>query len=214
MKFDRLRLVTRRARLNMTQESLAAEAKVSLRSVAAWEAGTQLPTLRMVNKLADDLNVSADWLLGGDAMDVVQASSTASTLGENPAGYAANRPPVPPWIRDLVERLSAMDPGIRERAIRQFHLTLDLLMSAGIERRVRYQSSAPDDADDPASGTDPEIAETLRVGVMTAHQLAAAQAAGKDVAPTSGRSEPRLKSGPGISRQSEPAKPSPMKTSS
>lgn len=73
MKFDRLRLVTRRARLNMTQESLAAEAKVSLRSVAAWEAGTQLPTLRMVNKLADALNVSADWLLGGDAKDAAQS---------------------------------------------------------------------------------------------------------------------------------------------
>jgi len=213
MKFDRLRLVTRRARLNMTQESLAAAAEVSLRSVAAWEAGTQLPTLRMVNKLADALNVSADWLLGGDAMDVVQSSATASTLGENPAGYAANRPPVPPWIRDLVERLSAMDPGLRERAIRQFHLTLDLLMSAGIERRARYHHSGHDSADDPASGTDPEVAEALRVGVMTANRIAADQAAGRDEAPMSGRSEPRPKPAPAISRQSEPAKPSPMKTS-
>lgn len=213
MKFDRLRLVTRRARLNMTQESLAAAAEVSLRSVAAWEAGTQLPTLRMVNKLADALNVSADWLLGGEAKDPLQPSTAASTLGEHSAGYNLSRPPAPQWIRDLVERLSAMDPGLRERAIRQFHLTLDLLMSAGVERRVRYQSSGHDVADDPASGTDPEVAETLRAGVLTAHRIAAAQAAERDEAPTSGRSEPRPKPAPGISRQSEPAKPSPTKTS-
>lgn len=213
MKFDRLRLVTRRARLNMTQESLAAAAEVSLRSVAAWEAGTQLPTLRMVNKLADALNVPADWLLGGDAKDSMQASASVSTLAENSLGYGANRPLTPPWIRDLVERLSAMEPGLRERAIRQFHLTLDLLMSAGVERRSRYPSYGHDPADDPASGTDPEVAETLRAGVMRAHQIAAARAAGKDEEPTSGKSAPGPKSGPGISRQSEPAKTNPMKTS-
>lgn len=213
MKFDRLRLVTRRARLNMTQESLAAAAEVSLRSVAAWEAGTQLPTLRMVNKLADALNVSADWLLGGDAIDVVQASASSSKLAENSRGYSVDRPPVPAWIRDLVERLSAMDPGIRERAIRQFHLTLDLLMSAGAERRGRYHHSGPGSVADPLTDNDPELAETLRAGVMTANQLAAAQAAGRDEAPMSDRSGPRPKSGPAISRQSGPAKPSPMKTS-
>ncbi len=213
MKFDRLRLVTRRARLNMTQESLAAAAEVSLRSVAAWEAGTQMPTLRMVNKLADALNVSADWLLGGDAIDVVQASASSSKLAENSRGYSVDRPPVPAWIRDLLERLSAMDPGLRERAIRQFHLTLDLLMSAGVDRRSRYRISDAVLPGDPETDTDPELAETLRAGVMTANQLAADRAAGRDEAPMSGRSEPRPKSGPGISRQSAPAKPNPMKTS-
>ena len=213
MKFDRLRLVTRRARLNMTQESLAAAAEVSLRSVAAWEAGTQLPTLRMVNKLADALNVSADWLLGGDAKDSMQASSSVSTLAEPSAGYGEHRPPAPAWIRDLVERLSAMDAGLRERAIRQFHLTLDLLMSAGVERRVRHHFSGHDLADDPVSGIDPEVAETLRAGVRTAHRIAADRAAGRDEGSKSDRPEPKPKLGHGTSRQSEPAKPSPMKTS-
>lgn len=213
MKFDRVRLVTRRARLNMTQESLAAAAEVSLRSVAAWEAGTQLPTLRMVNKLADALHVSADWLLGGDPAENPNTSARASTLADSSPGYGQDRPAVPSWIRDLVERLSAMDPGLRERAIRQFHLTLDLLMSAGVERRSRYRISDAVLPGDPETDTDRELAETLRDGVRMANQIAADRAAGRDAGPTSGKPAPGPKSGHGISRQSESAKPNPMKTS-
>lgn len=208
---DRLR--HRRNNLGMTQEDLAARSGFSVSSITAWERGVNPPTMQSLTRLAEALSCNPGWLMMGVTAASPDASIPTASISEPSRGYGPDRPVAPPWIRDLVERLSALEPGIRERAIRQFHLTLDLLMSAGVERRVRYQSSAPDDADDPASGTDPEIAETLRAGVMTAHQLAAARAAEKDGAPTSGKSAPGPKSGPGISRQSEPAKTNPMKTS-
>lgn len=207
------RLRYRRNNLGMTQEDLAARSGFSVSSITAWERGVNPPTMQSLTRLAEALTCNPGWLMMGVTGTSSEASSPTTTASEPSRGYGSDRPTTPTWIRDLVERLSAMDPGLRERAIRQFHLTLDLLMSAGIERRVRYHPSGHDPADDPTIGTDPELAETLRAGVMTANQLAAAQAAGRDEAPTSGRSEPRPKSGPGISRQSGPAKPSPMKTS-
>lgn len=206
MNFDRQRLMTRRARLNMTQEQLAQKAGVSLRSVTLWEGGSGEPTLRMLHRISEALDVPVGWLLGENV-------PPTQTIAEPAREYGSDRAQAPPWIRDLVERLSAMEPSMRDRAVRQFHLTLDLLMSAGSERRGRYQSAAHDAADDPTIGIDPEVAETLRAGVMTAHRIAAARAAGRDEEPRSDRPEPRPKSGPAISRQSGPAKPAPMKTS-
>ena len=207
------RLRHRRNNLGMTQEELAARSGFSVSSITAWERGVNPPTVLSRTRLAEALNCNPGWLMMGVTGASPDANSPTATISEPSRGYGQDRPPAPAWIRDLVERLSAMEPNIRERAIRQFHLTLDLLMSAGVERRARHQSSGHDPADDPASGTDPEVAETLRVGVMTANQLAAAQVAERVEAPTPGKSEPWPKSGHGISRQSGPAKPSPMKTS-
>ncbi len=207
------RLRHRRNNLGMTQEDLAARSGFSVSSITAWERGINPPTMQNLARLSEALSCNPGWLMMGVTGTSPDANSPATTASEPSRGYGADRPVSPPWIRDLVERLSAMDAGLRERAIRQFHLTLDLLMSAGIERRVRYHPSDHGSGLDPETDTDPELAETLRAGVMTANQLAAAQAAGRDEAPMSGRSEPRPKSGPGISRQSAPAKPNPMKTS-
>ena len=77
MNFHRLRLIGRRAALNLTQDALADSAGVSLRSVAAWEAGTQQPTLRMVHRLATALQCPATWLLGESESAMATAAETA-----------------------------------------------------------------------------------------------------------------------------------------
>ena len=207
------RLRHRRNNLGMTQEELAARSGFSVSSITAWERGVNPPTMQSLTRLAEALSCNPGWLMMGVTAASPDANIPTATISESSRGYGPDRPVALPWIRDLVERLSALEPGIRERAIRQFHLTLDLLMSAGIERRGRYHSGGHDAADDPTIGIDPEVAETLRAGVLTANQIAVAQAAGRDEATTSGTPEPRPKSGPAISRQSAPAKPSPMKTS-
>ncbi|TXH19261.1 MAG: helix-turn-helix domain-containing protein [Hyphomicrobiaceae bacterium] len=68
MKFDRHRLITRRSRLNFTQEDLAGVAGVAVRSVAGWESGETQPTVKMVQKLSDALQVPAGWLYGENSI--------------------------------------------------------------------------------------------------------------------------------------------------
>lgn len=70
-------MITRRARLNLTQEDLAARAGVSLRSITLWEGGTGEPTLRMVHRIAEALGVTAGWLLGEDPRATGVAEETA-----------------------------------------------------------------------------------------------------------------------------------------
>ena len=197
----------------MTQEDLAARSGFSVSSITAWERGVNPPTMQNLARLAEALTCNPGWLMMGVTGSSPDAGSPPATISETPRAYGADRPVSPPWIRDLVERLSAMDAGLRERAIRQFHLTLDLLMSAGMERRVRYHPSDTGSVDDPSIDNDPELVETLRAGVRMANQLAADRVAGRDEGSMSGKPAPGPKSGPSISRQSGPAKPAPMKTS-
>ena len=119
------------------------------------------------------------------------------------------------WFRSRHRRMASRNSAaiVAYEAVRQFHLTLDLLMSAGVERRSRYRISDAVLPGDPETDNDPELVETLRAGVRMANQLAADRVAGRDEGSMSGKPAPGPKSGPSISRQSGPAKPAPMKTS-
>lgn len=129
MNFHKLRLIGRRAALNLTQEELAKRAGVSLRSVAAWEAGTQQPTLRMVHLLATALGCPYAWLLG-------ESESSMVTASENAPGSARVR--------------SASWPGWRSSAMRsstassRFFSGSSRRCAAGVRRpRARGTLSQP-----------------------------------------------------------------------
>lgn len=72
-------MMSRRARLNLTQEDLAARAGVSLRSITLWEGGTGEPTLRMVHRLAEALSVSPGWLIGDDEQSAPASAAESAT---------------------------------------------------------------------------------------------------------------------------------------
>ena len=207
---DRLRF--RRNRLGWTQDDLASKTGFSVSSITGWERGINPPNAQSLTKLAEVLACDVGWLLQGVTQQAIEKAS--EPFREKGSAYGEDHIS-PPWIRDLIARLCSMSPAFREKAVRQFHLTLDQMISAKSESYHGPGSfgSVHEDADELLSGIDPEVAETLRAGVLTANQIAVAQAAGRDEATTSGTPEPRPKSGPAISRQSAPAKPSPMKTS-
>ena len=58
------RLRARRNRLNLSQDELAELAKVSPRSIFAWEKGQNMPNSNKLRQLSDALNCRQDWLLG------------------------------------------------------------------------------------------------------------------------------------------------------
>lgn len=72
------RLVTRRNRLNLSQEDLAEKADVSPNSVSAWERGVNPPKLAMLQKLSSVLGVSVAWLMGQDEQLVSEATAPFS----------------------------------------------------------------------------------------------------------------------------------------
>ena len=54
----------RRNRLNLSQDELAELAKVSPRSIFAWEKGQNMPNSNKLRQLSDALSCRQDWLLG------------------------------------------------------------------------------------------------------------------------------------------------------
>lgn len=58
------RLRARRNRLNLSQDELAELAKVSPRSIFAWEKGQNMPNSNKLRQLSDALSCGQDWLLG------------------------------------------------------------------------------------------------------------------------------------------------------
>ena len=65
---DRVR--ERRNELHITQEELAECADITQVMVSQYERGTHCPTAANLIKLADALNVSTDWLLGRDSIQL------------------------------------------------------------------------------------------------------------------------------------------------
>lgn len=61
------RIAFRREALGLTQAELARRAEVGHSSVAFWEMGARIPTAITILRLSQALNISADWLLKGDA---------------------------------------------------------------------------------------------------------------------------------------------------
>ncbi len=203
------RLRFRRNRLGWTQEDLASKTGFSVSSITGWERGINPPNAQSLTKLAEVLTCDAGWLLIGSTPAAPEPQ--VDKLNEGAPGYAEDHIS-PPWIRDLIARLCSLSPAFRERAVREFHLTLDQMIS-GVDRRQRYLVSDIGSAIDPSIDNDPELVETLRAGVRMANQLAADRVAGRDEGSMSGKPAPGPKSAPSISRQSGPAKPAPMKTS-
>ena len=55
-----------RMKRNMTQQAMADAVNLALRSYQCYEQGTREPSLTMLTKLADVLQVPTDYLLGRD----------------------------------------------------------------------------------------------------------------------------------------------------
>ncbi len=120
------RLRFRRNRLGWPQDDLAAKTGFSVSSITGWERGINPPNAQSLTKLAEVLSCDAGWLLIGSSQ--AGPSPPVDTLNEGAPGYAEDHIS-PPWIRDLVARLCSLSPPFRERAVRQFHLTLDQMIS-------------------------------------------------------------------------------------
>lgn len=58
------RLRQKRQELHLTQRTLAKQVYTSDRAISTYERGKGSPSLDMLNLLADELQVSVDWLLG------------------------------------------------------------------------------------------------------------------------------------------------------
>jgi transcriptional regulator with XRE-family HTH domain len=65
---DNLKAARRAA--GLTQQQLADMIGASVKTLGGWEVGTSEPSLKMVATLADKLNVTVDYLLGRQAMDL------------------------------------------------------------------------------------------------------------------------------------------------
>ena len=65
---DRVR--DRRKELDITQEELAECMSASQFMISRWENGEQCPNVHNLIALADALNVSTDWLLGRDSIQL------------------------------------------------------------------------------------------------------------------------------------------------
>ena len=70
MQFEK-NLVLLRKKNNLSQEELAFSVGVSRQTIYSWEAGLNYPTIVMLKKLADVLNVSTDDLLNGFEVNVL-----------------------------------------------------------------------------------------------------------------------------------------------
>ena len=61
---DRIR--ESRKKQKLTQQELADKVKVSLMTVLRWEKGERIPRADEINRIAEALNVSASYLMGGE----------------------------------------------------------------------------------------------------------------------------------------------------
>lgn len=61
---DRIR--ESRKKQKLTQQELADKVKVSLMTVLRWEKGERIPRADEINRIAEALNVSAGYLMGGE----------------------------------------------------------------------------------------------------------------------------------------------------
>ena len=60
------RLRSIRLKRGFTQQTIADKILISLRTYQKYEQGTRFPSYEVLIDLADNLNVSIDWLLGRD----------------------------------------------------------------------------------------------------------------------------------------------------
>lgn len=58
------RLIMLRQQQNMTQEDLAKKLGLAISTISMYERGSRIPSLRVLEKIADFFNVDMDFLLG------------------------------------------------------------------------------------------------------------------------------------------------------
>ena len=103
----------------MTQHDLARISGISPTAISAWERGLNVPTGRMLEKLAATLNVSAGWRLGGSHSDEL---AKANEIHDRPKdGYNAQ---ADLRMRDLMARLASLPPDARTMAFKRFDQVL------------------------------------------------------------------------------------------
>ena len=71
---DRIR--ESRKKQKLTQQELADKVKVSLMTVLRWEKGERIPRADEINRIAEALNVSASYLMGGEMNPSVDGMSS------------------------------------------------------------------------------------------------------------------------------------------
>jgi transcriptional regulator with XRE-family HTH domain len=101
------RLKARRHRLGISQETLAENAKVSPRSVVAWESGkTNIPRGMEMSRLAKALGIESSWLLGEEK--------------NNPSVEPHHRRGEPPSVYRLHEDTAGADEATPEKCREHF----------------------------------------------------------------------------------------------
>jgi transcriptional regulator with XRE-family HTH domain len=132
---DRVRAA--RDRAHLSQRQLASAVGVDKRAVQGWEAGESGITWPNLKKLADQLDVSADWLRLGDELQDLPAEADARSYTPEQVIDAASQAAV-----DAIEKL--LNPGNGSRAT-----LLDALREIA-ERLTRIEAQL-DDADEAAA---------------------------------------------------------------
>lgn len=108
------RLLARRNRLGITQQDLARISGISPTAISAWERGLNVPTGRLLEKLASALNVSAGWLMGGPHSEESTQAVELNDRARNP--YSSNSDL---RMRDLTARLASLPPEARTIAFKR-----------------------------------------------------------------------------------------------
>jgi len=94
-----------------TQQSLADELGVSVRTVTFWEAGERTPSLELLVKLADILHVSTDYLLGRDAV-IADSLPFPETIAAHTDG---------PMTPELQAEIEAIARKVMEKYLKDRH---------------------------------------------------------------------------------------------
>ena len=100
---------TLRRSMHLSQEKFGELVNVSQRTVAAWESGDRLPSIAVLDDLADRLNVTVDYLLGRETGIKKQPAITDDELREK-ALDRINRLSEPALIR-VFDFLQGLETG-------------------------------------------------------------------------------------------------------
>ncbi len=105
------RLKKARLRLRLTQADLGRLLGITRNAVALWEAGTNAPTMDRIEAIAENLNVSAEYLLTGTGnapteevavVAFVGAGAEINPMDDHAKGTGLKRVAPPPGVTDCV----------------------------------------------------------------------------------------------------------------
>jgi transcriptional regulator with XRE-family HTH domain len=113
------RLKSRRLRLGMTQEDVAERAKVSPRSVVAWESGQDnIPQGINLSKLTGALDVPVQWLLGESSEDALHELPVRKPMESGGARFGwMSVNTLEKSLADLAHQLQRCSPSERKHLL-------------------------------------------------------------------------------------------------